>query len=126
MKRVTHSVLGFAASLALCANLAANPADDMLATLRSRPDVNINVQDGWTIAIAEDGLTIWSFTPANHPAHPAYVERRIVQKDGAWYVQMNVICGAGTEICERLVADFRVLNDQLRKSLESTASPGGR
>ena len=96
-----------------------NPVEEALTALRARSDVTITGQGGWTIVSDESGLTIWSFTPADHPAHPAYVERRMIQKDGAWYVRMNVQCGASKKACDKLVEEFRALNEQIREELNS-------
>ena len=65
-----------------------------LDALKARKDVRISSQGGWTVI--EDGsggnATLWSFTPPNHPAHPAAVKRTLVQKDGAFFVEMDALC----------------------------------
>src|SRR5688572_1981201 len=43
---------------------------EALADLKTKDDVSIEVSQGWTIVTEADGLTTWSFTPSNHPAHP--------------------------------------------------------
>src|SRR2546422_3457337 len=87
-----------------------------LGALRVRKDVGVAVRDGWTVMTEEGGLTLWSFTPDSHPAHPAVVRRQISQKDGAWYVDMNTLCEATKAACDKLVEDFRVLNERMRES----------
>ena len=89
-----------------------------LEALRARKDVNISVQSGWTVVAERDGLTLWSFTPKGHPAYPAVVKRAFVQKDGAWFVNMNALCEAEKAPCDKLMQDFRGLNEQMRQSLE--------
>ena len=90
-----------------------------LEALRARKDVNISVQGGWTVVSERDGLTLWSFTPKGHPAYPAVVKRAaFVQRDGAWFVNMNALCEAEKAPCDKLMQDFRGLNEQMRQSLE--------
>ena len=91
-----------------------------LGALRARKDVGVAVRDGWTVITEEGGLTLWSFTPDTHPAHPAVVRRQIGQKDGAWYVDMNALCEATKAACDKLVEDFRTLNERMRQSLEQS------
>jgi hypothetical protein len=97
-----------------------NPVEEALAALRARTDVTFTTQSGWTIATEGEGLTIWSFTPADHPAHPAYVKRWSFQKDGAWYLDMQVMCGASKAACDKLVSDFQKLNEQMRESIQKS------
>lgn len=91
-----------------------------LGGLRARKDVSVSVQGGWTVITEQDGLTLWSFTPENHPAHPAVVKRQMVQKDGAWYVNMNALCEATKSACDKLIEDFKVLNERMRQSIEQS------
>lgn len=65
--------------------------------LASRPGVRTVEQQGWFIVEDPTDLTIWSFTPAKHEAHPAVVKRTVIQKDGKVVVQMNVLCSASKE-----------------------------
>jgi hypothetical protein len=87
-----------------------------LESLKAKSDVKISVQAGWTVI--EDGMTLWSFTPPNHPAYPAAVKRALVEKDGAWHVEMNALCQADKAACDKLMAEFRTLNDNMRESIE--------
>ena len=86
-----------------------------LGALRVRKDVEVPVRDGWTIISEEGGLTLWSFTPDNHPAHPAVVRQQMTQKDGARYVNMNALCEATKAACDKLIEDFQVLNERMRE-----------
>jgi hypothetical protein len=88
---------------------------DALSALKARSDVKLSVQDGWTVI--QDGMTLWSFTPADHAAHPSAVKRTLVEQDGGLYVAMNVLCQSTKSACDRLVADFEQLNEQMRASI---------
>jgi hypothetical protein len=115
-------VLAFACAVSPCFGepSAANPVAAKLAELQARADVDTSVRGGWTIVTENGGLTIWYFTPPIHPAHPAYVKRWMFQKDGAWYQDMNVMCGSTTTICDALVAEFRQLNEQMRDAIQKS------
>ena len=97
----------FIALLAVEAAAAAQPAGakdsssigyptvaSALDGMRSKSGVRVSNQDGWTVI--EDGSTmsIWSFTPAGHPAHPAVVRRTVVQQGSDISVQMATLCEA--------------------------------
>lgn len=86
--------------------------------LLAKPGVRAVEQQGWLIIDDQKELSLWSFTPRSHEAHPAAVKRTILEKDGAIFVQMNVLCGASKEACDRLVAEFNALNDRMRQDIE--------
>jgi hypothetical protein len=68
-------------------------------------------------------LTIWSFTPSGHPAHPAVVRRVVVRQDGAMHVKMSGLCEATKPACDKLWTDFEQLNEQMRKTIEQERGP---
>jgi hypothetical protein len=86
-----------------------------LAALKKNPDAQFSVKDGWTIVSTKENgnLVMWSFTPEGHPAHPAAVKRTMTQKDGAWYLDMKVLCGGTKAHCDKLVEDFKQLNERM-------------
>jgi hypothetical protein len=86
-----------------------------LGALRAKSNVRISVQGGWTIVDDHDDLSLWSFTPANHPAYPAAVKRKIIQKDGAIYIEMSALCEASKVECDKLIAEFKALNEKVRE-----------
>lgn len=90
-----------------------------LDALKARNDVAISVQGGWTIVSEEAPPVIWSFSPADHPAHPAAVRRAIVSKGGNVYVEMTALCQSTKAACDKLMEDFKVLNAQMSAALAS-------
>jgi hypothetical protein len=86
-------------------------AAEALAALRVKPGVEISTQKGWTVATDSPARTIWSFTPAAHPAHPAAVKRSVVQQGDQVSLEMKVLCQAGKAACDDLVRDFTALNE---------------
>jgi hypothetical protein len=88
-----------------------------LDALRAKSNVRISVQGGWTIVDDREDHSIWSFTPSSHPAHPAAVKRTVVEKNGAIYIEMSALCQASKSECDKLIAEFKALNEQMRKSM---------
>ncbi len=125
MMRVVLSVVLTVASSALAlaqgAPGGAKPdyptAAQALEALRAKPGVNVSVQSGWTVIEDRATLSVWSFTPADHRAHPAAIQRKIVQEGANIYVRMNVLCEAPKPDCDALVADFGKLNERVRDDL---------
>jgi hypothetical protein len=94
-----------------------------LEALQKRADVAVSREGGWTIINDRASLTLWSFTPEGHPAHPAAIRRKIVEERGNLYVQMNVLCEASKAACDALVADFNKLNQQMSDDLNRRKQP---
>jgi len=87
-----------------------------LEALKARPDVKISVRDGWTIINDPTSGAVWSFTPPNHPAHPAAVKRTVVQKNGQVFLDMRALCQASKAACDKLISEFRELNEKAAES----------
>jgi hypothetical protein len=92
-----------------------------LDALRARSDVKISVRGGWTVVDDRPANTFWSFTPPNHPAHPAAVKRTIVPRDGGIYVDMTALCQASKVACDKLITEFKELNERMTQSMRSKA-----
>jgi len=98
------------------------------AALRSRPDLTIHQENGWTGFEDRANLTIWTFTPPGHPAHPTVVKRTIVQEGTKIYTDVTARCEATKPACDKLMAEFQVLNENIReyvrRSGQGAAQPG--
>lgn len=79
--------------------------------------MNISVQSGWTVIEDRATLSVWSFTPSVHRAHPAAIQRKVVQEGDKLFVKMNVLCEAPKPDCDAVVAEFARLNDRVRDNL---------
>lgn len=88
-----------------------------LAALRAKAGVSFSEQGGWTVAEERSSATLWSFTPANHPAHPSAVKRQLVDEDGKVNMKMSVSCSAAKAACDALVREFESLNQQMIKAI---------
>ena len=92
-----------------------------LEALRTKPGVDVSMRDGWTIVSDPNERTVWSFTPASHPAYPAVVKRMVVTTPDAIGIRTSVLCGASPDACTHLVDEFKKLNERMREALEATA-----
>ena len=90
-----------------------------LEALSAKSGTKLTVQDGWTvIEDPADGLvTLWTFTPAGHPAYPSAVKRTLVNRDGGTHMEMSVRCEAEKAPCDDLVRSFEELNAQMIQSI---------
>lgn len=92
-----------------------------LEALQAKPGVQIQTTklDAWTIA-NEPGDVQWSFTPISHSAYPAVVRRAIkVKPDGGIFIEMSALCQAEKAACDKLMADFKELNERIGQSVRS-------
>jgi hypothetical protein len=89
-----------------------------LADLRTKPDVEVSVQNGWTIAVDKSHFTIWSFAPQGNPAYPSVVRRAAVQTATGVNMKMDVLCEASKNACDQLMLDFQALNQRAQGSLQ--------
>ena len=89
-----------------------------LEALRAKPGVKTSVQSGWTVIEDAATLSLWSFPPAGHPAHPAAIQRRVEQEGSNVVMKMNVLCEAPKAACDALVADFEKLNGNVRRQMQ--------
>ncbi|HCO58972.1 MAG TPA: molecular chaperone DnaJ [Porticoccaceae bacterium] len=129
MKKI--SVLVFAASLFGCGvtspvkeelgyegqNSDGLAVSELLETLKSNPDVQVRVDRGWQIAEVKSERALYSFTPETHPAHPSYVKRQIIQKEGSIFIETSARCGAEKNVCDQLVRRFVELNNKVKNSI---------
>jgi len=101
---------------------------EALSALKSKPGVRIELTkpDAWTI-VNEPGNVQWSFTPGTHKAYPAVVRRAIkVNAEGGVYIEMSALCQAEKAACDKLLEDFRELNERIRQSVQARMQPGGQ
>jgi hypothetical protein len=91
---------------ALYAELA---KDSRLKEMR-RSEIYVALEDG------TDG-TLWTFTLPAHPAHPAVVCRRVMERRGMIEIPTTVECKGAEAACAKLRSDFDVLNERMIQDL---------
>jgi hypothetical protein len=64
----------------------------------------------------QDG-TLWSFTLPAHPAHPAAVCRRVMERRGRIEVPTTIVCKGPDAECKKLESDFDALNARIIEDL---------
>ena len=90
---------------------------EALNALKQKEDLEITVVRGWTIVNNENEHSLWSFTPVEHPAHPAVVKRTTVETDGSVYIKTRVLCQATKQECDKLVQEFQELNERAKEEI---------
>jgi len=79
------------------------------------------MSDGWLVL--QDAKAVWSFAPSGHPAYPAVVRREAVKDPkGKPSVDMRVLCEAPKTACDRLVKEFKAMNEKLLQELRAGAA----
>lgn len=99
-------------------------AEAALQALKARADVTIAEQGGWTIADDKANHTLWSFSSAGHPAHPAAVRRTVVNEGGQAAIRMNILCQGARPACDALAGEFARMNAALQQAM-SGPKPAG-
>jgi len=91
-----------------------------LKDLHSKPEVIFREEGGWIIAEDRSHYTLWSFATEGDPAYPSAVKRTAVQESGGSVtMNMNILCEAIQDACDKLVANFNELNERARDSLQN-------
>ena len=91
---------------------------EVMAHLELQDGVQIRTEQGWTIAEDSNNLALYSFTTEGHPAHPAVFHREVFQDGNRVLIRTWDICEAEQEACDSLRAEFKALNEQIRKQFE--------
>lgn len=84
--------------------------------LLAKPGIKQSSNDGWLVIEDTDG-SLWSFTPANHYANPSVGRRTLLQRGGEFSVQTLILCQAQKPQCDRLKADYELLDKRMTEAL---------
>lgn len=99
---------------------------EALASLKAKSGVQVHITtpDAWTIANEPNGIQ-WSFVPSNHYANPAVVRREVkVNREGGVFIEMRALCQAEKAQCDKLIEEFKGLNESMRQSIQSRLKSG--
>ena len=94
-----------------------------LESMRAKVGVKISVQSGWTVIEDPSTLSLWSFTPPGHSAHPAAAHRWIIREGDNLFVQSHIRCEGPKSACDAMAIEFGRLDEAMRESLKRK-SPG--
>jgi hypothetical protein len=64
----------------------------------------------------QDGM-LWTFTQPAHPAHPAVVCRRVMERRGLVDIPTTIVCDGAEPECAKLRRDFEALNARIIEDL---------
>jgi hypothetical protein len=82
--------------------------------LAKEPKVREMARSEAYVALEDGGNgTLWTFTLPAHPAHPAAVCRRIVERRGIIEIPTTIECKGAEAACAKLRSDFDVLNERV-------------
>ncbi len=84
--------------------------------LQAKPGIKQSSNDGWLIIEDTDGA-MWSFTPQSHYANPSVGRRTLLQKQGEFLVETQILCQAQKPQCDRLKADYELLDKRMTEAL---------
>jgi len=88
--------------------------------LKNDPEARARSSEGWLLVNVQSGTNegSWAFVPQGDPSFPAVVRRKVLEKNGEVFVDMGVLCGGPKAACDRLVAAFATLNEEMKKDAE--------
>lgn len=91
--------------------------DEALKSLQANPKAELTEYEGWKIFKQKNNgrYILWSFTPAEHPAHPTVVRRVIAKIDGQLNIDMDALCYSTAIFCDSLMEDFKQINEAIRQ-----------
>ena len=89
-----------------------------LADLRAKNGVAFSKNADWLIAKDTDGAN-WSFTPSNHFAHPSVGRRKLVEHNGGFYVETQIMCHAEKPACDKLRDDYVLLDRRMNEAIRA-------
>ncbi|WP_105189800.1 molecular chaperone DnaJ [Pseudoalteromonas sp. T1lg48] len=112
------SLFGFYAYANEQSSIGYKTVELALEALKNKQGTKLSVQGGWTIVEdkEESNMVLWSFTPSAHPAYPAAVKRKVLERDGKVYIQMSALCQAKKAACDKLMQEFEQLNKNIMKN----------
>jgi hypothetical protein len=70
--------------------------------------------------------TLWTFTLPQHPAHPAAICRRVLERRGIIDIPTTIVCEGAEAACAQLKADFDALNTRVIDDLYKQGKGPGK
>lgn len=113
------SLLYAAATHSQSSGIGYSSYEAALADLKTNPNASISMQGGWIMVSMNENseMSLWSFTPEEHSAHPAVVKRSITEVEGSFDRSMEMLCNGAQVECDKLLEKFERLNKPVRESV---------
>ena len=67
--------------------------------------------------------TFYAFTADDHPAHPAWITRKLIEQDGAFSIQQIGFFAGEEQAFSDLFDDYLALSDQLQQEMAVPEEP---
>jgi hypothetical protein len=115
-----------AAAQAFCGE-ASGKANDLIARYSADSKLKQVYKSSDFVAFADDEKNptlMYTFTAANHPAHPSAVCRKIVKVGEAAVIKMEIVCDGAAEPCNKLRNDFNVLTAKMQAEVDQRIAAG--
>ena len=69
------------------------------------------------LVVFHGGGVSYAFTQPGHPAHPAWITRRIVEKEGGLHIEQIGYFAGSEEPFAKLFADYQALNNRMIEAI---------
>lgn len=98
---------------------------DAYEALKANPKAKGGMQGDWYIVDVSEGADfgVWSFAPQSSPAYPAVVKRFPKEVGGSIVLDMRVLCGGPKDACDKLVEEFKQLNERVASDVRRPQAP---
>ncbi len=101
----------------LCSRSFAQPTD-LLDEIRRNPHIEPLGERGAVAGfVDQNAMAVWVFTMPGHAAHPAVMCSRVVEQSEGVRIRTEASCRGSAADCNRLVAEFKAMNDKLQQRL---------
>ena len=93
---------------------------EALESLSNDKQAEIRKERNWAIVNTKgtDEMSIYSFTPSGHPAHPAVVKRTVYEENGTVNIALHALCEAEKNECDKLVNQFQEMVNNMKSRLK--------
>jgi hypothetical protein len=108
---------GAASAEALCGREVGS-LTDFEATIKTLPGVKVLPSDDSVVSYVDADGVIWNFSTKGSPEFPSLACRKVIERDGKFYVETRLRCGASQDVCDRLAAAYVKLDKQMMDALE--------
>jgi hypothetical protein len=92
-------------------------AEELIQRYSTKPGLKQVYKSDQYVAFSDDdknSTVMYTFTAKGHPAYPAAVCRKPVQKGDNLVITMSVVCDGKADACDKLRNDFNVMTAKMQ------------
>jgi len=96
-------------------------AQELIQRYSAKPDLKRVYKSDQYVAYSDDetnSTVMYTFTVKGHPAYPAAVCRKPIQKGDNLVITMSVVCDGEVEACAKLRNDFNVMTAKMQAEVD--------